>query len=145
MSAPAHHAYVESFNHNLKILTRDLAQRYPNDPMTDRAKKRVMTIIDIDPLFVIGAVGPYLYSYREQIYALAAPGDAAEVFFLENNFDTELQASVSQEKADMVSYIIPKAKECARALPPAEKQQYKDLVIELLDDYVEYLAAVHCG
>jgi hypothetical protein len=131
--------FVESFNHNLKVLARDLAKQFPNDAMVFRAQKRAMTVIAVDPLFVIDAVGPYLYSYREQIYNL---DENAEAFFLENDFDAELKASVNQEKADMVSYLIPKAKECARALPPNEKEEYKALVVSLLDDYIEYLAAV---
>jgi hypothetical protein len=126
--------YVESFNHGLKILARDLVKRYPTDAMIFRAHRRAMTVMSIDPLLVINEVGPYLYSYRDQLYAFD------EEFFLENTFDDELKASVNQEKADMVSYIIPKAKECARALPPAEKEEYKAIVISLLDDYIEYLA-----
>jgi hypothetical protein len=131
--------YVEAFNHNLKVLARDLAKRYPADAMVFRAQKRVMTVIAVDPLFVIDSVGPYLNNYREQIYNL---DEKAESFFLENDFDTELKASVNQEKADMVSYLIPKAKECARTLPPNEKEEYKALVVALLDDYIEYLAAI---
>jgi len=130
-------AYVEQFNHNLKVLTRDLSQRHPNDAMIYRAEKRIMAVIDLDPLFVIDAVGPYLYHYREQIYNLDKKN---EEFFLENTYDTELKAAVNQEKVDMVSYIIPKAKETARTLPPHEMQQYKDLVVNLLDDYIEYLS-----
>jgi len=134
--------YVEQFNHNLKVLTRDLARRYPADAMVYRAEKRVMGVVDLDPLFVIEAVGPYLYQYREQIYALTDKSKvgAIEAFFMENTFDSELKTSVNQEKADMVSYIIPKAKECARSLQPADKQQYIDIVVALLDDYIEYLA-----
>ena len=128
--------YVESFNHTLKVLARDLAKRYPNDAMVFRAHKRSTTVIAVNPLLVIDTVGPYLYSYREQIYNLD------EAFFLENDFDAELKASVDQDKADMVSYLIPKAKECARTLPPNEKEEYKALVVSLLDDYIEYLAAV---
>jgi hypothetical protein len=132
--------YVENFNHSLKVLTRDLARRHPSDALIDRAHKRVMTAIAIDPLFVINSVGPYLYSYRAQIYNLSTPDGSAESFFLENSFDNEIKASVDQNKADMVSYIIPKAKECARTLPPGEKQEYKNLVIAMLDEYIEYLA-----
>ena len=54
--------FVESFNHGLKILVRDLIKRYPSDSIVFRAHKRVMTIIAIDPLFAINEVGPYLYS-----------------------------------------------------------------------------------
>lgn len=136
--------YVNSFNRGLKLLTRDLAQRHPADAMVWRAEKRIMAVIDLSPLFTIDTVGPYLYSYRAQIYAAASPDGlaAAEAFFMENSFDSELRASVNAEKADLVSYIIPKAKECARALDPEAKRAYIELVIGLLDDYVDYLAEV---
>ena len=138
----AYVVYAEQFNRNLKILARDIAARYPEDATADRAKKRIMTVIDVDPLYVIDTVGPYLYAYRDQIFALNDPAAGArmEDFFLENSFDAELQASVVQETADLVSYVIPKLKERVRALPPEEKRQYKELVIALLDDYIEYLA-----
>lgn len=139
MAAPAgqYEGHVESFNHHLKVLARDLARRYPADAMVFRAQKRIMTAIAIDPLSVIKKVGPYLYSYREQIYNL---DDDAEAFFLENTFDAELKSGVSQEKVDMLSYLIPKAKECARSLPSEDKKEYAVLVTAMLDDYIEYLA-----
>lgn len=137
--------YVERFNHNIKILTRDLSKRCAADATIFRAQKRIMTVIAIEPIFVIKNVGPYLYSYREQIYNLNSCENDSENFFLENAFDTELKEGVNQEKVDMVSYIIPRAKECARTLPPAEKAEYKALVIALLDDYIEYLSIInHC-
>lgn len=131
---------VERFNHSLKILARDLSKRFPCDPMVFRAQKRTMAVIEVFPIFVIESVGPYLYSYREQIYSDAENGDE---FFLENTFDAELKESVNQEKADMVSYLIPKAKECARTLPPDERKEYRDLVVSMLDDYIEYLAVIN--
>jgi hypothetical protein len=78
--------------------------------------------------------------YKDQIYNLHT--DAAESFFMDNTYETELAESVNTEKADMVSYLIPKTKECARGLPTQEKTQYKDMIINLLDDYVEYITAV---
>jgi hypothetical protein len=143
-TGPAQAAYVvhvEAFNHNLKVLTRDLAARYHNDAMIYRAEKRVMAVINLDPLFVINEVGPYLYKYREQIYAIEQNSDAIEEFFLERSFEDEFEGSTNQEKVDMVQYIIPKAKECIRSLPAGDKGQIKGLIIDLLDDYVEYLAA----
>jgi len=92
------------------------------------------------PLFVIDSVGPYLYKYHEQVYALETEL-GAEQFFLKNDFDTDLKASVNQDKADLVKYIIPRIKEHVRALAPEEKQEYAKLLIELLDDYLEYVAA----
>jgi hypothetical protein len=141
MAASTIHDIVGDFNHILKILTQDLARRYPHDATVYRARTRVITVIDVDPLFVIKTVGPYLYKYREQIYGLT-DDPATHTFFLENTYDTELKAAVNREKADMVSYILPMVKECARSLPPREKQEYIGQVVSLLDGYVEYLAAM---
>lgn len=130
--------YIESFSHHLKVLTRDLAKRYPSDAMVFRVQKRIITGVAINPVYVINIVGPYLYKYREQIYNLDAN---AEAFFLENDFDAELKECVNQDKVDMISYLIPKVKECARGLPPDDKKEYFALVTAMLDDYIEYLAA----
>ena len=132
--------HATAFNSKIRILVRDVARQYPNDPTIHRARTRAMTVIDLDPLFVIESVGPYLYTYREQVYALEGKGSTEE-FFLERSYDTELKASVDQEKADLVQYIIPKAKECARALTPDRKREYIELIVGLLDEYIEYLAA----
>ena len=61
--------YVNSFCQTIKIISTDLLRRFPNDPMVYRAHKRVTTIIGLDPKLVIDVCGPYLYEYREKIYA----------------------------------------------------------------------------
>jgi len=127
--------FAERYNQNLKLLARDLIKRYPNDPKIYRAEKRVMFIIAVEPLAVIECSGPYLYQYREQIYDT----DNMTSFFLQAEFDRDLNASVDTEKADMAAYIIPKAKECMRTLDPETLEVYKELVINLLDDYIEYV------
>jgi hypothetical protein len=124
--------YVEDFNHRIKVLTMDLYERHKNDATIYRAKARIMTAIDVSPLFVLGAVGEYLYKFREEIYA----GD--DKFFLSNDYDDEMKAAVKQEKADLSKYIIPKVKEAWKTLSETDKTQYKENVIALLDDYVEY-------
>jgi hypothetical protein len=136
---PAYIDHVERFNHTLKVVTRDLALRFPNDAVIFRAQRRVMTVIGVNPVFVIETAGPYLYKYRAQMYG------NDEEFFLDNSYDTELKEDGVQERVDMVSYIIPKAKECARGLAPAEKEEYKQMIISLLDDYIEYIAAIKLG
>lgn len=126
-------AHVEDFNGILRRLTADLAVRYPADATVDRAKKRIMMAIDVDPVFIIDNVGPYLYQYRNEIYA----GDTA--FFVTNSYDAELKQSVNAEKADLVSYIIPKVKEAWGVVGPEQQAAYLDTVQTLLDAYVEYL------
>jgi hypothetical protein len=133
--------YAEAFNRDLKTLTRDVAARYPEDATIFRAEKRVMLVIDTDPLYVIDLVGKYLYDYRTQVYALESGGAEAEQFFLKNEYDSELQAGVNREKVDLVNYIMPKMKECVNVLSEEEKAEYKRLVVSLLDNYVEYLSA----
>jgi len=131
--------HAERFNHNIKVLVRDLARRFPKDPLIDRAHKRVATAVDLSPLFVIDLVGPYLFSYRSQI--LGGRPEDVDQFFAENTFDAEIRASVDQDRVDLVTYILPKAKECARGFPAEQKRQYLELVAEMLDDYLEYRVA----
>lgn len=132
--------YAESFNRNIKHLATDMKRRMPNDPVVARAHSRIMTAIAADPLYVIDTVGTYLYAYQSQIYSLHS--DTTEAFFLNNTYEAELGKGKDKEKTDMVTDLIPKIKQCARGLPPAEKKEYKDIIIELLDDYVEYSAAL---
>lgn len=133
--------YVNRFNHNLKILTRDLTKQCPNDAVIFRTSKRVMTVIAIDPLIALKAVGYYLYQYRTQIYNLEndLENDDSELFFLENSYDADLKAGVDTENVDLVDLIIPKMKDCVRSLSLQDKKSYKLLIINLLDDYIEYL------
>jgi len=130
-------AYVEAFNRQIKTLTLDVETRIPNDPQIARVKKRVMSIISIDPLYIIKEVGPYLYSYREQLYNLTEENFK---FFLDNDFKQEFEESEDEEKTEMVSYLMPKVKECMRDLEQAEKESYGEIIVDLLDSYVEYLA-----
>ena len=127
---------VEHFNHTLKLLTCDLAKRYPSDAIIARAKKRALLVVAMKPMFAINKVGAKLYTYRDQIYNLN--GDGVN-FFLSNTFEDEVR-NCDPAKLDMISYIIPKAKECAQSLPPDEMEVYKSLIVSLLDDYIEYLA-----
>jgi hypothetical protein len=142
MEAPvaSYEGYVRQFNQRIKALTLDLEAHYPRDPKIYRAKTRIMAVANYDPLFVISEVGPYLFKYQTQIYRLEEPGAAAEEFFMANSYDDELKAAVDADTADLASYIIPRAKECARTLPPIEKEQYKKLIVSMLDDYVDYMA-----
>ncbi len=134
--APEYLAYAESFNRKIKALVLDIMKRCPSDPVIARIHKRVGAAVSIDPLSVIKLAGPHLYKYQKKIY------DRDESFFLENDYDTELKAAKNPERIDAAQYLIPRIKECARTLSPAEKEMYKDTVVELLDDYVEFAAGL---
>ena len=132
--------YVNSFCQTIKIISTDLMRRFPSDPVVYRAHKRIITIIGLDPKLVIDVCGPYLYEYRAKIYADDV--DESSSFFTENEYDKEIKEASGGEKLELAKYIIPKMKECALTLPRDEKEQYKELAIRLLDDYVEYIGAL---
>jgi hypothetical protein len=125
---------VEAFNKKIKMLTLDMYARFKTDPMVDRAKKRVMACIDIDPIYIIDLVGAYLYSYRDQIY------DRKATFFINQDYDKEFRESVDPSKVDAVKYIMPKIKSAWGGLDDKARAQYENCVIGMLDDYIEYLS-----
>ena len=129
--------HINEFNRKLKLLTLNLYKNFPDDPNIFRIKQRIMTVIDIEPCFVIKIVGPYLYSYRDQIFNLN--DEKTESLFLENSFDSEIKAGTNEKKVELVTYLIPKVKECIKLLENEEKKDYKQLIIDLLDEYIEFL------
>jgi len=133
--------YVNNFCHTIKIITTDLVRRFPEDPVVYRAQKRINAIISIDSKMVIDLCGPYLYQYRDKIYSDDV--DESSSFFIENDYDKEIKEASGGEKLELAKYIIPKMKECALSLPYEEKKQYKEFASNLLDDYIEYLAAIN--
>lgn len=135
IKGPKYMAYVESFNKKLKTLTLDMFSRFKTDSMVWRAKERVMTAISIDPLYIIDVIGEYLLTYKEQIY-----GKKAE-FFIDNGFEKEFRESVDPSKVDMVQYLMPKIKGEWKSLDAKTREEYEQIVIDLLDDYIEYVCA----
>lgn len=126
-------AHVESFNNKFKILSRNLVKRYPDDEQILRTHKRINTVLGMDPLTLINKSGPYLYKYRDQIYKLNSGG---EEFFMDID---DIKSSAPKDKVDIIDYIFPKVKATISSMPEDEKTEYKSMIIEMLDDYMEYL------
>jgi hypothetical protein len=125
---------IGDFNRIMKKMVCDLVILYPQDATIDRAKKRVLLAIDLYPICIIEAVGPYLFAYKEGVYA----GDTD--FFLENDYDLELAEAVNTDKADLVHYIIPKIKTSWRESDAPRREAYKESTQTLLDIYLDFLA-----
>jgi hypothetical protein len=126
-------SYVNSFNSSIKKLICDLACRHPTDAIIARIKKRVILVIDLEPVYIITAVGPHLYEYRDKIYS----GDDA--FFIDNDYSEELSRSCD-DQSSIVMHIIPLVKNAWISGDVNVRGAYTEVVQELLDDYVEYLA-----
>lgn len=129
---------VSGFCHEMRLLVRDLEARLGADPLVARAARRAGIAVSEAPVFVIESVGPYLARYGRQIYAMRDDA-AAEEFFLEQSYDAEILASPASEKRDLVTYVIPLVKRAARGLGPAERAEYRERVVTLLDLYLDYL------
>lgn len=127
-------ALINTFNGIIKKLLVALVSRYPEDAKIVRTKKRVFLAIEELPSLVINIVGPYLFRYSEQI---TSQNDS---FFLDTNYDEELNSSNDREKAEVVAYIIPKIKASWRKAGGAERAEYAETVIDLLYTYVDYKA-----
>jgi hypothetical protein len=123
-------SYAESFNSNIKLIARDLTRKFPTDAIAARLLKRVGLAITMDPLLLIKIVGPKLYAHRDRIYSSDA---AAAEFALSHSFDEEVDS-------DDVSHFIPLVQQYLRTAPSAEKKAYQEIVVKLLDDYIEYLS-----
>ena len=130
---------IEEFNKIIKIITRNVVKKFPNDPTISRIQKRISIITDINPVLVIEKVGQYLYKYRDKIYKLTSNKDA-EMFFLDNTYATDFnKANASKSDIETIVYLVTKLKELGRSLPEYEKMQYKQYVIDMLDMYIFYM------
>jgi hypothetical protein len=122
--------HLEAFNHNLRTILNDVAERLPDDAAICRAQKRVNLALAADPHSVITRAGPRLYAYRAQIYDL---NNGGEQFFLNCDFADEA------ERDNAVISLIPKIKTYYRNLPNADRAAYRRIVVAMLDAYIEYL------
>lgn len=134
-------ALSAAFTRRIQQLSADLARRFPADDLVARAHKRVGIAASVSHRAIVEQVGPYLLRYSEQIFCLDPTDPASLGFFLDRDYAAELAAARDAEKADLVAYIIPRAKQCARDLPPADLATYCDLVVELLSLYLDFLEA----
>ncbi|GFR90045.1 hypothetical protein ElyMa_002557600 [Elysia marginata] len=131
-------SYVEEFNSILKKLSSGLAARFPFDATIDRAKKRIQLAVDMDPTLGIDTVGPYLYRFREEIFA----GDDA--FFIEKSHSVDPE-DIDSENADLISYLIPKVQTAWTEADRCQQDAYRAVIQDLLDVYLDYLAVLHAS
>lgn len=117
---------------NLRICMQEAQALKPNDPNFYRAIKRVNLAIQYEPLLVITRLGEYLYKYKRFVYDANSDNDILSCEFAET-------ATISnQEVADITIIVIAQLKNCARALNAESKQFFRNLMIAMLDDYLEF-------
>ena len=127
---------IINFNKKIKLLSKEITQRFPNDAIAFRTQKQIILAIDTYPTCIIDAVGEYLYSYRNKI--LDKPTEDVILFFNQLDYKEQLKNSEIDEKEKSISYFIPKIKDVINNMKPQEKKQYILLITDLIYDFIDY-------
>lgn len=114
------------------MVIKEAMNYIPDDPRVYRVNKRIMLIIQMDPLFTFNKVGSYLYKYRDFIYDAST-----EELLLKWDF-IEAYDENDKELEDVSLLIISEFKRCMQKMNPDQKDYYRKMVASLLDDYIEY-------
>lgn len=132
MSKNKKNTIIDSFLHTLKILIKEAMNYIPEDPKVYRVNKRVMLAIQYDPGFTFNKVGSTLYKYRDLIYDASTEDLLYKWDFVEA-YDEE-----DKELEDVSLLVISELKRCMSKMNKEQKDYYRKMVINLLDDYIEY-------
>lgn len=132
MSKDNKNKFIDSFLHNLKIIIKEALTYIPDDPRVYRVNKRIMLAIQVDPLFTFNKVGGNLYKYRNFIYDAST-----EDLLLKWDF-VEAYDKNDKELEDVSLLVISEFKRVMVKMNNEQKNYYRKMVANLLDDYIEY-------
>ena len=127
------YGFIDSFLHTLKILIKEGNSLLPDDPNIYRMNKRISFIIYADPLYSFTTVGQYLYKYKDFIYDASTEDLLIKLEFSEAYDDDD------KEREEVSLLIISELKKCLISSNEDQKKFYRQLVIDLLDYYIEYM------
>jgi len=131
------HKFVDNFLYTLRLLIKETTGFIrSNDPdviaKIHRINKRINLAINSEPGMVFNKVGPYLYKYRDFIY-----DESTEDKLINWDF-VEVKESDDKETEDISIMIISELKRCFSNMNTEQKKYYRNMVISLLDNYIEY-------
>lgn len=121
--------HVNSFLHNLKILVKEAYIVLPNNPNIYRANKRIHLLITLDPKMIIEKVGEKLFKYKDLIYNPNIDQIAHQLTFSED---------IDPDSADLATLLISEITTCITTLTSNQKEFFRNILTDLLDDYLEY-------
>lgn len=126
---------VETFLHNLRILINELKKILPmDDPVLYRANKRISLVIDFYPLWLFEETGKALYEYKEYVYN----PETEEVVFTQNVFQKKVDIIQKSDVAELVVKVMEIIKKESKNVNKEHKLFIRNILIKLLDDYIEY-------
>lgn len=136
MSAKQIASICEGFNGLLKRVIRDLVNARPSDPQLVRIQRAMGLIADATPIQCMEKAGRHLYKYREQILSNNSSG--AE-FFSKHDFGCDVKVINDKNEAEMTGYALTQMKEHALTLDRQRIEEYREVLRDMLDYYLEYL------
>lgn len=128
---------IEGFNRHLRTLVRQVGERCSGDATVHRVRQRVMTALSLSPTEGVERVGPYLWTYRDQ---LSLAGEARDAYFLGDGLAADLRAAGPDEASNPAGYIVARLRDLFRlGMKREEREEYYEMLAEMLDFYVDYL------
>ena len=76
------------------------------------------------------------------IIKINGTGHAYSQHFIDYDFSADCHTNATDsEDTEMAMHIVPNVQKALRAVPAADQKSYWEMLVSLLDDYIEYLAA----
>lgn len=125
-------SHVNSFNALLKRMIARITKQLEGDAEIASISKMVMMGIAALPEIAIEDTGKYLYKYREEILR------ADSRFLLEHTFGDDVASAEDRSQAEIAATLIPKLQRAYAGSNESEKENYRFMVIDMLEIYIEY-------
>lgn len=122
-------AIIKKFNNSLRKLLKCVEQ-VTNDSEIEKARMAAGQALAINDLIAINQMGPYLFKYKEKIFA----GDVD--YFLEADLSKEITTSDSSVSIDS---IIPKIRTAWKKCNEDEQSALYDIIHTMTTLYIEYV------
>lgn len=126
----------DGFNSLLKKLVGDLVGHFSGDHMLIRTKKGLSLLANMTPVQCMTKTGEHLFKYRNEIM-----GDSSDDFFDKHDFSSDIDQINDKDEAEMTGYALKKMKELVPKLEEKEIEKYREMLRDMLDYYLEYLAS----
>ena len=123
-------AAAETFNMNLRWLVGEVGARLPGDRDVDEIRRKVAVACDQLPCAPVESVGPYLFKYKDEIYAGKTEG------FLESEYADEQKGA--GPGAEIAARLIPAVKGVWKDAPEEKQKEFLGCVQDLLDSFLDY-------
>lgn len=140
MTSPAKSraALMRAFNEKIHQVASIVEAGSRGDPVVTQNLRRVRLLLGELPYAALDIAGPYLLKYAAEINLLAEATPEGDAWFLDKDFKEDLAASKDPDRQRDTAELIPRLRRFAQETPFAERGPIREVVVDLLDIYVDY-------